>query len=1218
VKASFEVALAIAGVCLAGRAGAQTVVVGPQAGSMALPRGARVTVPIVADLSGSGGASLGSTTARLTWRPGVLAYLGATGGALGQPTLNADSAGGSLRFAVANPAGATGQPVLLSASFAVVGAAGAEDTLQLQLQELTASGTFADLLPAGVVTPSHLCVSTGAFGDLNGDTTVTSFDALLMITSAVGLPIAPYTIVNGDVDADGQVTTRDALIALSYAIALPVGGFRVGRLNPGTCSVQTAASVQIAPRGASVAVGDRFPLTATVRDSGGALVQGVDLVWTSADTAVVKADATGHLVGARSGTALVFAFAAPGLRDSATVTVDSLRHVWWVNPALAALNGGVELGSSLYPFSSIAQATARAAAADSVMVAPGTYGETVRFARPLTLVGDSTAAGVTTLRNPTGPGIAVDSLPGGGLVRIDRLRIEDSQGGVLVHGNGAGVVSMARLAVTQSTGAGVSVRNVARLALDQVAVDGAVQLGIGADSVPQVRLHAVGVDALTGAANASARPIALRVAGADSLVADSLQVGTAGVWVDSAHVASFAFFRAIGPAGAALAGRIATAFALDDGDIQGTGQYDPTLGDTVPVVALLLGGSATARIALTAIRNSARLPLYVSGGDSLLLSGLDIQNTQPSQGAQGTAVLQGLRRVVVQGSSFLDNGGATVEFTNIGGPMQVTVDTSAFRATPLQGSRLARFDLQRSSFQGGNQTFFQAAYVDTLVLRRVDLGGLAGLPDNSPDGGPPAVSLVAVDSASLDSVTIHDNLFGAVACSSCRAIAIARSRFLRNGTYGGTINVGQITNVALIATLRASLYGVSLDGSGHAGLWLGAAGIGSRTVVDSSDLAGPQYVIRAEASGNAGSGDTLLVTRSSLRGHGANSATGVSAYTALTGLTVSGSAFDSLFTGVDVEYSTGPATVYANRFTALAQGAFHGYYTGPVLFDSNAVSTVAVCTNGGAAVDLYATTATISRNAISGCVMGVSSGDYINTRRLAIVGNTIARDSATPGEGVVITDSYDSVAVVGNTISGGQGFGLQLFGSYNGIGAARVDSNTVRAIHGTGISIGGTIVQPVSMTYNVVADNDTDGIRTLVPLAASANTVVRNGRYGLEVNTIGSTFFRSSNFVGNVQYGVWNDDPAYFVYADTSYFGSPIGPSCTSGCNPGAGDSITVGVYFAPYSSSLAAGAPPLPLPAPPFRAAASPPALVPATGDAQPGERPRPSAAVQPGRVRP
>jgi hypothetical protein len=33
----------------------------------------------------------------------------------------------------------------------------------------------------------------------------------------------------------------------------------------------------------------------------GALVQGVDLVWTSADTAVVKADATGHLVGARAG-----------------------------------------------------------------------------------------------------------------------------------------------------------------------------------------------------------------------------------------------------------------------------------------------------------------------------------------------------------------------------------------------------------------------------------------------------------------------------------------------------------------------------------------------------------------------------------------------------------------------------------------------------------------------------------------------------------------------------------------------------------------------------------------------------------------------------------------------------------------------------------------------------------------------------------------------------
>ncbi len=1213
MKASVTIALAIAGVCAAGRAGAQTVVVGPQSGSMALLPGARVTVPIVADLSGSGGASLGSATARLAWRPGVLAYLGAAGGALGQPTLNADSAGGSLRFAVANPAGAAGQPVLVTATFAVVGAAGADDTLQLAIQDLTAAGTFADLTAAGVATTSHVCVSTGTFGDLNGDAAVTSFDALLMITSAVGLPIAPYSVVNGDLDADGQVTTRDALIALSYAIALPVGGFRVGKLNPGTCSVRTAASVLIAPRNASVSVGDRFPLTATVRDSLGALVQGVDLVWSSADTAVVKADATGNLVGAKAGSALVYAFAAPGLRDSATVTVDSLRHVWWVDPAVAAQHGGVELGSSLFPFSSIAQALARAAAADSVMVAPGTYREAVRFARALTLVGDSTAAGVTTIRNPTGPGIAVDSLPGGGLVRIDHLRIQDSQGGVLVRGGGAGVVSLARLGVTQSTAAGVSVRNVARLALDRVVVDGAVQLGIGTDSVPQVQLHAVAVDALTAAASATARPAALRVAGADTLRADSLQVGTAGVWVDSAHVGAFTAFRAVGPAGPALAGRIATAFTLDGGDVQGAGTYDYALGDTVPAIALLLGGSATARLALTTVRTSARMPLYVSGGDSLLLSGLTVQYAQPSQGAQGTGFVQGLRRVVVQGSSFLDNGGASLEFTTAAGPMQVTVDTSAFRATPLQATGIALLDVRRSSFQGGNQTFVRAGTVGTVALRRVDLGGLAGLPNNSPDGGPSAISLNAVDSTALDSVTIHDNLFGAFDCTTCRAVALARSDFVRNGSYGGTLNIGQITNVALMGWQQASLHGVTVDGGGTYGLFLSPQGNGSRTALDSSVFAGQRYLVYVSPPFSGASADTLAVTRSLFHGRNVANGSGVYVYSSSSPLvlSVTGSSFDSVAAGG--LSLTGPvqASVAGNLFTGMGASALEAQLSPGVVFDSN---TVAGCTVppgtqlSAGVVTLLGSSGTVSRNVVSGCQTAVWSASGASVQRLAVVANTVGYDSVNVGDLVHITDTYDSVKVVGNTLRGGRGAGVSLTGVYGGIALARVDSNLVQGILGNGIVISGSIAAPVAMNYNAIADNDTDGVQALVPLLASANTVVRNRRFGLYSSTAAPTGFRSSNFVGNVRYGVWNDNPTYVVAADSSYFGSTSGPSCLSGCSPSTGDSITVGVTFAPYASAPWPGTPPIP------------PVLAPRAlrAAALPAERPRPTAAVQPGRVRP
>ena len=140
--------IALAGACLAARAEAQSVVVGPQASAIAAVGGTRVTVPIVADLTGSGGASLGSATARLTWPTGVLAYLGAGAGALGAPVVNADSAAGTLVFAVANPAGVSGQPVLLTASFAVVGARGATGSLSLSLDEMSRAGTFADLRPS--------------------------------------------------------------------------------------------------------------------------------------------------------------------------------------------------------------------------------------------------------------------------------------------------------------------------------------------------------------------------------------------------------------------------------------------------------------------------------------------------------------------------------------------------------------------------------------------------------------------------------------------------------------------------------------------------------------------------------------------------------------------------------------------------------------------------------------------------------------------------------------------------------------------------------------------------------------------------------------------------------------------------------------------------------------------------------------------------------------
>ncbi len=1232
VKASFKVALAIAGVCLAGRAQAQTVVVGPQAGSMALLPGAQVTVPIVADLTGSGGASLGSATLRLLWHPGVLAFRGVSGGALGQPTVNADSAGGSLRVAVANPAGVIGHAVLFSATFAVIGAPGASDTLQLQLDELTGAVTFANLLP-GVATSAHVCVSTGLWGDLNDDSGINGADALTILTHAVGLPITPYTTVNGDVDGDGQVNTRDALIVLTYAVALPVNGFRVGAMNPGACSVQAAASVQIQPRNAAVAVGDQFPLVATVRDSGGAAVQGVNLVWTSADTAVVKADGTGHLVGTKAGVALVFAFAAPGLKDSVTVTVDSLRRVWWVDPALAAHNGGVELGSQTHPFSSIGQALARAAANDSVMIAPATYGEAVRFARPLTLVGDSTAAGETVIRNPAGPGVAVDSLPGGGVVRLDRLRIEDSQGGIVAQGGPTGVLSLSRLQIERVTGVGIAATGVGRLLVDHTLVQGAVGQAVVASGVAYVGLHAVFTDAVLRLdVHGPGEPASgVRVSGADSLIVDSLAVGTAGLWVDSARVMSVDGFQAFQTDGAGLAARIGGTFSLTNADIADA-SWATSAQDSVPAVAVLLVPSTgTAQFVNTTIRHSGRAGLIVLGGDSVLVSGLVIQNIQNGQvGQQDAAMFQGIRRVVVQLSSFLDNNGAMVRFQDSAAAMQVTLDSTQFRATVLRAEHGALLDVRRSLFQNSRDPAIRADSVRVVSLLRVDQGGMMAGYDGSAYNGPFGVDVRWADSLDVRHVSLHDNPFGAVICRSCRAVTADTSEFLRNGQFTGYLDQRGGT-VVFEGPMRAAVYGIRIDGANGTGLWLRAAGLDGHFRVDSSAFVGDSMsLVYVDQFGSPGTGDSLVVTGSTFRGrnHGGY---GVQVHNALSGLSVSGSAFDSTSFGVGLE-GTGPATINGNTYTDVGAEALQASLTSDVVFDSNTVS----CSNPAAsdAVHLFAVGGWVTRNAIAGCLRGLWSENYGIPENLVVAGNTITRDSTYSGEMIYIADRYDSVVVARNILQGGRGTGLKLLGNYTGgITVARVDSNTVQGVLGNGIFVDGLFMNPVEMTYNVLADNDSNGLVVGAPVQAQRNTVVRNGQSGVWGILYASTTFRLANFVGNGHYGVLNSAEGGPIVADSSFWGRAEGPRCFSVCDSVAvgGDSVSVNVIYAPIDSVLVAGAPPIPGPptAPVFRAA-RPRAALPARLEARrearlatapvprPGERMPPVDAVQRGRVRP
>jgi hypothetical protein len=73
-----------------------------------------------------------------------------------------------------------------------------------------ATGLRTDLL--------NTCVAHVLWGDPDSSRTVTGRDALIALTSAVGLPVTGFDLSVADVDDDLAVTSRDALLMLSYAV----------------------------------------------------------------------------------------------------------------------------------------------------------------------------------------------------------------------------------------------------------------------------------------------------------------------------------------------------------------------------------------------------------------------------------------------------------------------------------------------------------------------------------------------------------------------------------------------------------------------------------------------------------------------------------------------------------------------------------------------------------------------------------------------------------------------------------------------------------------------------------------------------------------------------------------------------------------------------------------------------------------------------------------
>lgn len=112
-----------------------------------------VRVRVAVDLRGVSPEKLGSYNAQLTWSTSVLRYVtsGPVSGGFAAPTINANNAAsGQLRFGSADAVGAAGPAVGVIDIVFVANGTGST-ALTLALTDLSAAGTFTNLLPAAAI-----------------------------------------------------------------------------------------------------------------------------------------------------------------------------------------------------------------------------------------------------------------------------------------------------------------------------------------------------------------------------------------------------------------------------------------------------------------------------------------------------------------------------------------------------------------------------------------------------------------------------------------------------------------------------------------------------------------------------------------------------------------------------------------------------------------------------------------------------------------------------------------------------------------------------------------------------------------------------------------------------------------------------------------------------------------------------------------------------------
>lgn len=414
-------------------------------GELSSRQGSYVDVPVTVDLSGAPGRVLGSYRAKLSFNPAILQFQQANTGNFAAPSVNSVHASdsGQVLLTAVLPGGASGVVTIFVARF-YVNSDTAQSPISVNFDEMSATATsvtpFESLLSLLRYVNGTFCRSLGRWGDVDGDGFSNSRDALIALSVVVGM--APDTVVYdttstdpltvdttvtmrpslADVDADGKVTSRDALIILSYAVGLPVTGYRVLLPAAGACATGTAITLVIAPDSLELQVGQDATVLVTAHDAKGRAVPTDTLTWVSSNPSVAVYDPNGGQVVARgAGVTTLTAQLGPGVTGTLKVSVLARRTTWYV-AVEQARNAPTQLGTQTWPLEFIGDALSLAHDGDTVRVAGGVYEEVISASVAVVLLGDSVNRPVIDPRGaPNGYSSALNLEPNSGLLVVANL-----------------------------------------------------------------------------------------------------------------------------------------------------------------------------------------------------------------------------------------------------------------------------------------------------------------------------------------------------------------------------------------------------------------------------------------------------------------------------------------------------------------------------------------------------------------------------------------------------------------------------------------------------------------------------------------------------------------------------------------------------------------------------------------------------------------------------